>query len=214
MRRGAGEPPSPPLPAARGATAAGPRIGPNAITQVLAVLETAFDRAHADRIAEAAGIGRYRAALPEGMVPAAEARALHRTVRTALGPARGALVLHAAGEGTARYLLAHRIPFPAQRLLRALPAPLASQLLVAAIRHHAWTFGVPDGLAVARGNGLRLSIAANPLAGPGDAGRPCCDFHAATFEGLFRRLVDPRQRVVETACIASGDGACVFEVGR
>lgn len=178
------------------------------------MLETAFDRAHADRIAEAAGIGRYRAAPPEGMVPAAEARALHRTVRTALGPARGALVLHAAGEGTARYLLAHRIPFPAQRLLRALPASLASRLLVAAIRRHAWTFGVPDGLAVTHGRSLRLAIAANPLCSPGDAAGPCCDFYAATFGTLFRRLVDPRRQVVETACIASGDCACVFEVGQ
>lgn len=176
------------------------------------MLEATDRRGCADEIAAVAGLMRYRAAPPEAMVPAAEARALHQAVRAVLGPERGAAVLRAAGDGTGRYLLAHRIPARVQTLLRLLPAPLAARALVAAIRRHAWTFGVPGGFGVEWRGGLRLSLAANPLCAPGDAARPACDFYAATFETLFRNLVGTRLHVAETACIAQGDPACIFAI--
>jgi divinyl protochlorophyllide a 8-vinyl-reductase len=40
---------------------------------------------------------------------------------------------------------------------------------------------------------------------------PVCDYYAATFEGLFRALVHPAARVVETECEACGAPACIFE---
>jgi hypothetical protein len=49
-------------------------------------------------------------------------------------------ILAKAGQGTADYILAHRIPGPAKALIRALPAPLGARLLTAAIARHAWTF--------------------------------------------------------------------------
>ncbi len=146
------------------------------------------------------------------MVPAGEARALHAMVRADLGPKRGGAVLRAAGVGTGRYLLAHRIPRAAQILFRALPAPLSSRLLIAAIRRNAWTFGVPAGLGVHRRNGLCLTIAANPLSLPEAAAAPRCDFYAATFETLFQHLVAPTLTVIETACRAQGEPACCFRV--
>jgi divinyl protochlorophyllide a 8-vinyl-reductase len=39
-----------------------------------------------------------------------------------------------------------------------------------------------------------------------------CDFYAATFERLYRELVDPRTTAVETACAAAGAAECVFEL--
>jgi divinyl protochlorophyllide a 8-vinyl-reductase len=41
---------------------------------------------------------------------------------------------------------------------------------------------------------------------------PGCDFYAATFERLFRVLVHPAARAVETQCEACGDDGCSFEL--
>jgi divinyl protochlorophyllide a 8-vinyl-reductase len=122
-------------------------------------------------------------------------------------------VLRAAGAATGRYLLTHRIPRPVRLALRAAPAPLAARLLVAAIRRHAWTFGMPDGLDASWRGGLRLILAANPIAVPGPAGAGC-DFHAGTFEVLFQALVAHRLVVREIACRGAGHPACVFTIER
>lgn len=37
-------------------------------------------------------------------------------------------------------------------------------------------------------------------------------WHVAVFERLFSRLVHPETNVIEIACTALGDPACVFEV--
>ncbi len=103
------------------------------------------------------------------MVPAADVLALHRAVRACLGAGPGGVVLRAAGAATGRYLLARRIPRPVRLALRVAPAPLAARLLVAAIRRHAWTFGMPDGLDATWRGGLRLTLATNPIAVPGTA---------------------------------------------
>jgi len=42
--------------------------------------------------------------------------------------------------------------------------------------------------------------------------RPVCDYYAATFEHLFRRLVHRDASVAETHCEARGDDACRFEL--
>ena len=145
-------------------------------------------------------------------MPAAEALSLHHAVRAVLGPERGAAVLRAAGEGTGRYLLAHRIPPRAQTLLRLLPAPLASRLLVAAIRRHAWTFGVPGGVGVEWRGGVPLWRVAIPVGTEGEGAWRGGDSQAVPFETLFRGRVGTRLRVAETACIAQGDPACVFAI--
>ncbi|KQB95786.1 hypothetical protein AL073_13950 [Loktanella sp. 1ANDIMAR09] len=43
---------------------------------------------------------------------------------------------------------------------------------------------------------------------------PLCHWHAAVFETLFRRLVDPRLRCVEESCCAVGAPACRFVLNR
>jgi divinyl protochlorophyllide a 8-vinyl-reductase len=99
---------------------AGARIGPNAILQLLPVLDTAIGRAERDRLL--AGID-----LPStdaGMWPEAACRAAHFAVWDGCGDQAGA-ILAKAGQGTADYILAHRIPGPAKTLIRALPAPSA-----------------------------------------------------------------------------------------
>ncbi len=181
-----------------------PRIGPNAILQLVPVLDAALGQDGRDGLFQRAGV-----ALPPphaGMLPEGEVIRLHATLRKAL-PAQSPALLRAAGLGTADYILANRIPAPARRLIHALPRPLGARLLAGAIARHSWTFAGSGRFRIDRFRPLTVSIAANPLAlGPG------CHWHAAVFERLFAALVWPGATVRETACCAAGDPACRFTI--
>ena len=185
------------------------RIGPNALLQLVPVLDRALGVA--ERVALFA-----RADVPvpppdAGMWPEAEVALLHRTVAQAR-PDLAPGLLRAAGLATADYILANRIPRPAKALIRALPGPLGARLLTAAIGKHAWTFTGSGGFSVEGQRPLTVAITSNPLA-CGAKGAPSCHWHAAVFERLYATLVWPSARVTETACCACGNVACRFEIG-
>ena len=117
-----------------------------------------------------------------------------------------------AGERTADYLLSHRIPKPAQAVLKRLPAPLAARWLLKAIRGHAWTFAGSGQFSATAGTRVVLEIRGNPMCRGLHLQAPGCDFYAATFERLFRVLVHPASRAVETHCEACSDDRCRFEL--
>jgi divinyl protochlorophyllide a 8-vinyl-reductase len=162
------------------------RIGPNAILQLLPVLDAALGRAARDRLLS----GIDLPPLDAGMWPEAACRAAHLAVWKGCGDQAG-VILAQAGQGTADYILAHRIPGPAKALIRALPAPLGARLLTAAIARHAWTFAGSGHFSVTGRSPLSVEISDNPLAFPGLP----CPWHAAVFTRLFQRLVWPRVRV-------------------
>jgi divinyl protochlorophyllide a 8-vinyl-reductase len=173
----------------------GARIGPNAILQLLPVLDDALGRVGRDQLL--CGID-----LPPpdaGMWPEAACRAAHLAVWQGCGDQARA-ILAQAGQGTADYILVHRIPGPAKALIRALPAPLGARLLTAAITRHAWTFAGSGRFRVAAQRPLTFEIADNPLAFPGYP----CSWHAAVFARLFQALVWPQARVetVEDAAVS------------
>ncbi|MCX7684195.1 MAG: bacteriochlorophyll 4-vinyl reductase [Acetobacteraceae bacterium] len=112
----------------------------------------------------------------------------------------------AAADRTADYLLAHRIPRPAQWLLRALPARLAAPPLLRAVARNAWTFAGSGRVFVTPGPPAVIEIEANPLA------TAPCHFHLAVFTRLFRTLVHPQAEVHETLCCGSGAAACRFAI--
>lgn len=183
-------------------------IGPNAVLQHLPVLDAALGRKLRDALL-------YRAEVVEpppdsGMIPQDQVARLHQAVRLYL-PDRAVAVQRAAGLATGDYILRHRIPRPAQALIRALPAALGARLLAAAIGKHAWTFAGSGQFAVAGRRPLRFEIARNPLA-CGPAHGPVCHWHAAVFERLFSALVWPGVEVRETACCACGAPACRFDL--
>lgn len=181
------------------------RIGPNALLQLVPVLEAAGQ----EGLFAAAGV-----AVPPpdaGMWPEAEVAAVHRQLRQDQ-PAQAPGWLAAAGEGTGSYILAHRIPRAAQAVLKALPAAVAAPMLALAIRRSAWTFAGSGSFRVAGWRPVVFEITGNPLiAGEHHAG-PACHWHAAVFRRLFGALVWPGARVEETHCAAAGDGVCRFEV--
>jgi divinyl protochlorophyllide a 8-vinyl-reductase len=188
------------------------RIGPNAIIQVGHALEARHGRAVADALFAASGLSAYRTRAPAGMVPEAEVIALHAEIRRTLPAAETHAVAQAAGGATADYLLAHRIPRLAQRLLRVLPRRVAVRVLLAAISRHAWTFAGSGDFCVETGRIPAVLLRDCPLCRGAYAAAPACDYYATTFERLFGVLVDAHTRVLETECHAQGGDCCRFEI--
>lgn len=181
-------------------------VGPNAITQVAAALGALEGPQAAQRVFRAAGLEALLDAPPTKMVDQRLAAALHRALRGALGAVRAEAVAREAGRRTAEYLIANRIPRLVGAVLRLCPPRLAVALLLRAIGRNAWTFVGSGRFAAHVGRPAVVEIEDNPLAaGP-------CDWHAATFETLMRRLAAPTARVRETACAAAGAAACRFEI--
>lgn len=172
-----------------GSAQRGARIGPNAILQLVPVLDRLEGRGLRDEVLALAG-----ATVPPpdaGMWPETACRAVHLAVYL-LCADRAGRIMAEAGTGTADYILAHRIPGAAQRAIRAVPPWLGARLLTSAIARHAWTFAGSGRFRVASHAPLTLEIAANPLS-PGGP----CHWHAAVFTRLYQALVWPGA-VVET----------------
>jgi divinyl protochlorophyllide a 8-vinyl-reductase len=182
------------------------RVGPNAITQVAAALRAHGGESLALQVFQAAGMEDTLSKPPERMVDQAVAARLHDVLRTTL-PAQDATTVAAeAGRRTADYLLAHRIPKPAQWAMKRLPRRIAARILLKAMATNAWTFAGTGHVRVRAGNPCVLEIIENPLAQPG------CVWHVAVFERLFRELVAKGAQVSHTNCCANGALACRFEI--
>lgn len=188
------------------------RIGPNAITQLEAVLVERIGRRETARIFADAGVAHYLEQPPSDMVAERDVASLHHEVRRTAPQARE--ILREAGDRTGRYILARRIPRPVVFALRRLPAPLSARLLTRAIGQHAWTFAgsgsfemhhAPERIIAAR-------IARNPVVALDTSAEPICAWHAAVFQRLFRELIDPAMAVDETDCCAAGAPACRFRI--
>lgn len=186
------------------------RIGPNAILQMMPVLERMAGPDGALRMLRQAGVS----ALPDGteMIPEGDAVRLHQWLRATMRE-EAAPMAHEAGEGTARYILAHRIPKQAQALLRILPPGLAAWALSRAIAKHAWTFAGSGKFHVR--SPWQFAIEDNPIV-RGEQSTDClCHWHAAVFERLYRDLVHPDVTCREATCCAQPrQGACVFALSR
>ncbi|MCX7891327.1 MAG: bacteriochlorophyll 4-vinyl reductase [Burkholderiales bacterium] len=187
------------------------RIGPNAIVRVAEALEARLGAGTRDDLFRAIGLAAYLERMPERMVDEAEVALLQARLVADLGRSLAREVNRDAGARTGDYLLRHRIPAPAQRALRLLPAPLAARALAAAIARHAWTFAGSGAFAYVPGKPFRFTIAGCPLCRTMRACQPMCDYYAATFERLLRALVAREARVTETACQAAGAAACAFD---
>lgn len=184
-------------------------IGPNAILQLLPVLEQAGGVRFRDQVMAAAAV--FETPSDAGLMPEAPAARMHQALR-AIEPELAPSLAWEAGVRTARYIMVHRIPLPAQRVLKTLPPVLAAPLLSRAIAKHSWTFA-GSGRFTREGR-LAFAIADNPIVRGEQSAAPLCHWHRAVFETLFRSLVDDRLRCVETTCCAMGHDACRFALGR
>ncbi|CAL75531.1 4-vinyl protochlorophyllide reductase (Bacteriochlorophyll synthase 23 kDa chain) (4-vinyl reductase) [Bradyrhizobium sp. ORS 278] len=188
------------------------RIGPNAIIQTAEALRLLLGEDIARRVFAAARLDAYLSAPPADMVDEAEVIRLHLALRRTLDDDTARAVATRAGHLTGAYLLAHRIPSAAQRLLRLLPARLAARALSRAIAAHAWTFAGTGTFTARPGRPTIYEISHCPLCRGQNGDHAICDFYAATFETLFARLVHPNARAREIGCEATGASACRFEI--
>jgi len=187
------------------------RIGPNAITRVAQALPPRVGSERTRALFAKAGLSAYLQTPPEDMVDEAEVLRLHGVLRSELGPTLAGEVARNAGTLTADYLLQRRIPKPVQALLKLMPASLAARVLLKAITRNAWTFVGSGRFEVRHAPRLQILVHDNPLCRGVATQAPACDFYAAVFARLFAVLVHGRAEVVEVACQAMGDPACVFE---
>lgn len=187
---------------------AAPRVGPNAIIQMRTVLCERLGEDAARRVFCQAGLERDFAAPPTEMVREETAADLFQAVFRELPRPVADDIARQAGQRTAGYILAHRIPHLAQIALQRLPVFLARRMLLSAIARNAWTFAGSGEVSVKRSAPSAIEIHQNPLAVPG------CVWHTAVFETLFRTLVTSEIVVKQTRCCSEGSGVCRFELRR
>jgi divinyl protochlorophyllide a 8-vinyl-reductase len=185
------------------------RIGPNALTQLLPLLEKAGGEELRETLLARAGVFE----LPDmsGLIDEEPVARLHRAMRAEV-PELAPSLAWEAGVRTADYILAHRIPRPVQAVLKRLPAVVAGPVLSKAIAKNAWTFAGSGRFEVGRGWPAVFHIHDNPVVRGEQAEGCLCHWHAGVFERLFRVLVTDRARAREVACCACGAPACRFEV--
>lgn len=148
---------------------------------------------------------------PQRVVREHDAVRLHRALLARLGGADAAAVARIAGHLIGCHLLAHRIPWPAQRVLRAAPRPIAARLLTAVIARHTCTFAGSGRFAASFMGGLRLRLSGAPLCGPEN---PTGGVRlAATFETAAAAILGPNVRVQVTQHGLDGARTCTFQVG-
>jgi divinyl protochlorophyllide a 8-vinyl-reductase len=188
------------------------KIGPNAILQLVPVLEDAAGKDVTAHVMAMAGIIE----LPDparGLIDEGPAARLHQVMRQEL-PDVAPTLARDAGWRTGEYILAHRIPRPAQAVLKLLPARLSAPILAEAIAKHAWTFCGSGEFRLVSSWPPVFEIGDNPVVRGERSEVPLCTWHAAVFERLYTALCGPDWQAVETACCAQGHDACRFELRR
>ncbi len=187
------------------------RIGPNAILQLVPILDERLGRASRDALLDSSGID----ALPDGssMVDELPVARLHQQLRLE-APEDAPDITRRAGTATGDYILKHRIPVVAQRLLGALPPLIASRLLAKAIARHAWTFAGSGDFRIVSMSPLVFEIHNNPVVRGETSEHPLCAWHAAVFERLYRVLIADSYRASEQHCVAQGCSACRFLIEK
>jgi divinyl protochlorophyllide a 8-vinyl-reductase len=185
------------------------RIGPNSVLQLVPLLDEALGTEERERLMRLSGLDR----LPDddGLMAEEPAAALHQALR-AEHPRVAPIMTRQAGERTGDYIIRHRIPVAALRVMRTLPPWLSGHLLAKVIERHAWTFAGSGEFRIVQRSPLIFELRDNPVVRGERAEAPICHWHAAVFERLFTHIVDENLRCVELQCCASGADSCLFEI--
>jgi divinyl protochlorophyllide a 8-vinyl-reductase len=183
------------------------QIGPNAVLQLLPLLDRAGGTDWRDMLMVRAGLD----VLPDGsgMIPEVPVARLHQALRRDR-PDLAAQLGWQAGLATGDYILTHRIPRAVQMFFKLLPWRLSARLLSQAIARNAWTFAGSGQFLVI--TPLVFDLRSNPLVRGEVADQPLCDWHRGVFTRLFQILVHPHLTCHEPRCCATGHAACRFEM--
>ena len=186
-------------------------VGPNAILQLKNPMDVLLGHGVIAQV-----LDLCRVTMPSGdrMISQSEVGRVHHMLWQ-LFPDRAEAVSVVAGQGTARYIRANRIPRIARIALRLAPRAWAEKRLMHAIEDHAWTFCGSGALGGHIEDGdLHFLIRDNPLADPRAHPRHLCHWHAAVFAELFTRLLGKPYICREISCCAMGADVCHFVVSR
>ena len=181
-------------------------VGPNAVVQLAVTLEEMIDRGEARSFFSRLGFEELYDTPPDEMIDQRIPAQLMRALWDHFPDEMAQAIAATAGQKTADYVIAHRIPGIAKASFRIMPRSLAAKMLLKAIRRNAWTFAGSGACEVSRDQPHLISIRENPLA------MPDCAWHVAVFERLFRRLVYGETRVSHLSCCKSGAEACTFAI--
>lgn len=182
------------------------RVGPNAVIQLSNALQSAIGAEATRTFFARQGHVNIFDHPPEEMIEEDIPAALARALWSEFPPETARHVAMDAGQRTADYIIANRIPGAARIVLRIVPARLGANLLLKAIERHAWTFAGSGKCETANTPRHLISIRDNPLALP-----DCC-WHVAVFERLFRRMVSRDAVVRHVSCRLDGKADCTFEI--
>ena len=194
------------------ASAEAGRIGPNAIIRVAETLRDVLGEDTTRLIFARAHLEPHLAHPPTGMVPEEDVGALQTALFDGLEENEARKIAFEAGLRTGDYLLANRIPKPAQAVLKVLPSVAREP---GPARHHQEAL-----LDLLRDRRLQrrkpasviVSIKGCPLCRGRHGDHPQCDYYAGTFQRLFEVLVSRNTFVREVTCEATGGPSCAFEI--
>ena len=187
-------------------------IGPNAIIRVAETLRDALGEETTRLIFAHAHLEPHLVSPPTGMVPEEDVGALQTALFDGLEEGEARKIAFEAGLRTGDYLLANRIPKPAQAVLKVLPPSLASRILLGTIKKHSGPSPGRELLASRTGIRSIVSIKSCPLCRGRHGDHPQCDYYAGTFQRLFQVLVSRNAFVREISCEATGGKSCAFEI--
>lgn len=182
------------------------KVGPNAVIQIAAALREGGGDGLARQVFAAAGLEEALTSPPAQMVDQSAAARLHDVLRMTLPPQLARRIALDAGRRTADYLLANRIPRPAQWVMKGLPPRLAAPILLRAMASNASTYAGTGSVRVTAGRTCVLEIIDNPLA------QPDCPWHVAVFERLFQALVAQDATVTHRVGRTNGASVSRFEI--
>jgi len=168
-------------------------IGPNAITRLQEALALMCGQGACETVFRKAGLAHCLDAPPTSMVDENDVLKLHQALLDEVGHRTALRIGAEAGRLTGVYLLGHRIPRQAQRVLALLPVRAALMVLLAAIQRHAWTFAGSGAFSYSLTPEPCLVLEDCPLLSPERPERAeiAAVYFAATFETVFGTIVGP-----------------------
>lgn len=164
------------------------KIGPNAIIQTVEALKEAYGETQVALMLQKTHYAHFVDSLPDEMIAEQTFYALVQELDKVLPHNDIHTILKRSGQLTAFYLLQHRIPQFAQRLLPIMPRRVGLWLLLSAVQKHSWTFvgsghyrftvGTPPMITIVHTNATSVGLT-----------EPIWHFYYGCFEQLLRALI-------------------------
>lgn len=146
---------------------------------------------------------------PEEPVREKQVMDLHQAIRQTY-PDDWPDVMHKAGQLAGHIILNYRLDGKARRLLKRLPWPLATWMLVRTTAQNSWAFSGSGDFKLLKTSSFELVD--NPVTRNETAQSPVCVFQQTMLETVFCQAIHPMMRCTETQCCATGASSCRFEL--